>query len=389
MSESQAAFAELLATLGEVGDRFAGPEWGLTDPADVAEGLRVVMHHLGTGIETQLEDDAAHPVFRAIVTPWRKALGDNADARYHDAPVHPAGTYRVRGRTGGAVYVSFTVEAGAEGGAFPSGTVGVLNDTGFDVAPDGSFEITVGGPPRDRAWLPLAPDASRLTVRHYWEAERSPWRPPVPDLGLDIEPVDGEGDVPAAPAAPTDVTVAAAIRRMATYVRSRTLESMARPGEGDPPAFVSRLPHVFPVPVTPGAHALAAADAAYSMAPYVLGPDDALVMRVRWPECRCANVSLWNRQLQTFDYLRHPVSLNRAQAQAGPDGLVTMVIAHRDPGVPHWLSTEGRPFGLVFWRFMLPEGPIAAPTAEVVPLDAVRDAADQAPGSATTPKVDM
>jgi hypothetical protein len=171
------------------------------------------------------------------------------------------------------VYVSFTVEAGAEDGTFPSGTVGVLNDTGFDVGGDGSFEITVGGPPRDRAWLPLAPDASRLTVRHYWEAERSPWQPPVPDLGLAIELVEGTDAVPAGPAAPSDATVAAAIRRMGTYVRSRTLEIMARPGEADPPAFVSRLPHVFPAPVTPGAHALAAADAAYSMAPYLLGPD--------------------------------------------------------------------------------------------------------------------
>ncbi|MGH9262664.1 MAG: DUF1214 domain-containing protein, partial [Acidimicrobiales bacterium] len=195
MSESQAAFAELLATLGEVGDRFAGPEWGLTDPGDVAEGLRVVMHHLGTGIETQLEDDAAHPVFRAIVTPWRKALGDNADARYHDARVHPSGTYRVRGRTAGAIYVSFTVEAGAEDGAFPSGTVGVLNDTEFDTADDGTFELTLGGLPQDRGWLPLAEDASRVTVRHYWELAESPSIPPAPDLGLTIELVDG--DVPA------------------------------------------------------------------------------------------------------------------------------------------------------------------------------------------------
>jgi hypothetical protein len=369
MSESQAAFAELLATLAEVGDRFAGAEWGLTDPGDVAEGLRVIVHHLGTAIETQFEDDPAHPALRPIVTPWRKALGDNADARYHDARVHPSGTYRVRGRTGGAVYVSFTVEAGAEDGAFPSGTVGVLNDTGFDVADDGSFEITLGGPPRERGWLPLAADASRVTVRHYWEAARPPAAPPAPDLGLAIDLVDG--DVPAAPPAPTDATVAASLRRMGTYVRSRTLDTIPKPGEGDAPAFVSRVPHAFPPPVRPGAHALAAADAAYSMAPYLLGPDEALVMRARWPRCRCANVSLWNRQMQTFDYLRHPVSLNRAQAVAAGDGTVTMVLAHRDPGVDNWLSTEGRPFGLVFWRFMLPEGPIDTPSAEVVPVDSL------------------
>ena len=117
------------------------------------------------------------------------------------------------------------------------------------------------------------------------------------DLGLDIELVGGgDGDVPAAPPSPTDATVAAAIRRMGTYVRTRTLGAITRPGEGDPPAFVSREPHVFPTPVTPGAHALAAADAAYSMAPYLLGPDEALAMRAAGPTagaptCRCGTAS--------------------------------------------------------------------------------------------------
>ena len=364
--DSRAAFDELLDTLREVADRYAGEEWGLTDPVDVAEGLRVILHHLGTGIDTQFEDDPAHPVFRAIVAPWRKALGDNADARYHDAPVDPAGTYRVRGRTGGAVYVSLTVEGGAQDGHFPTGLVGVLNDTQFDVAPDGSFELTLGGPPQDRNQLALAPDAARVTLRHYWEDVDGPNRPPTADLALSIELVDGA--VPEAPPAPTDASVARSIRRMATYLRGRTLENIAKPGEGEQPAFVSRIPHEFPPPVTPGTHALAAADAAYSMSPYLLGPDEALVIRARWPECRCANVSLWNRQLQTFDYLRNPVCLNRAQTVLDDDGSFRVVIAHRDPGVPNWLATEGRPFGLVFWRFMLPEGPIDTPTAEVADI---------------------
>jgi len=103
----------------------------------------------------------------------------------------------------------------------------------------------------------------------------------------------------------------------------------------------------------------------------VLAPGEALVMTARWPECRCANVNLWNRQLQTFDYLRHPVGLNRTSAVPEPDGTVRIVVAADDPGVPNWLDTEGRSFGLVFWRFMLPEGPIDTPQAEVVPLDAL------------------
>jgi hypothetical protein len=364
MRDAKAAFEDLLATLAEVGERFAGPEWAVTSPDDEAEALAVILHHLATGFETQFVQDSAHPVFREIVTPWRKALGDNADARYHDAVVHPAGTYRVRGRTEGAVYVSFTVEAGAEGGRFPTGTVGVLNDADLDVAADGSFAFTLGGPPVEGPWLPLAGDASRITVRHYWEQQRSPLEPPIPSLGLALELLEGE--VPPAERPATEASLGAAIRRLSTYVRQRTTDTIARPGEGDPPPFVSREPHVFPPPVPPGDHALAAADAAYSMAPYLLGPSEALVIGARWPQCRCANVSLWNRQMQTFDYLRGPVWRNRANTVVGDDGWFEVVLAHEDPGVANWLSTEGRPFGLVFWRFMLPEGPIETPQARVV-----------------------
>lgn len=368
-SESRAAFDELLATLHEVATRYAGDEWMVSAPDDVAEALRAILHGLATGLETQFEDNPAHPIFREIVTPWRKMLGDNPDARYHDALVHPAGTYRVRGNTGGAVYVSFTVEAGVADGRMPERTAGVLNDSDFDVADDGSFEITIGGADRPREWLPLPEDATRITVRHYWEQVDVPARPPAPSLGLAIELIDG--DVPTTPTLPTDATVAASIRRMATFVRSRTLESIPPPGSGDPPPFVSRVPNQFVPPVPPGDHALAAADAAYSMAPYILGPDEALVMRVRWPNCRYGGVALWNRQLQTFDYLRGRVGLNRAQAVADEHGAATVVIAHRDPGVPNWLTTEGRPFGLVFWRFFLAEGPIEPITAEVVPVDSL------------------
>jgi hypothetical protein len=53
------------------------------------------------------------------------------------------------------------------------------------------------------------------------------------------------------------------------------------------------------------------------MAPYVLGPDEALVTQ-RWPS-PLRNVSLWNRHLQTYDYAP-TVSLNWAQTVVDGDG---------------------------------------------------------------------
>jgi hypothetical protein len=108
------------------------------------------------------------------------------------------------------------------------------------------------------------------------------------------------------------------------------------------------------------------------MAPFFLGPDQALVMTGRWPDCRFANVSLWNRFQQTLDYANRSVSLNRRQTHPEPDGSFRIVLAHRDPGCPNWLDTEGRAFGLVFWRYFLPAGPVETPRAEVIPFASLR-----------------
>jgi hypothetical protein len=381
VTESRAAFDALLATLAEAAERYAGTEWGLMSADDIAGGLRSVAHLLEGGLVGHFEDDPAQPVFRRIVTSTRKSMGDNADAIYYDASISSRYTYRVRGRIAGAIYVSFTLEAGGPDGGFPERTAGVLNDSQFDVDADGRFEVFLGGPPGERNWIGLPEDVIRVTTRHYWEEPRSPAAPPSPDLALSIEALDGPGPLPP----PSDASVAAGFRRVEAYVRSRSLDQpkpgeanqpafvsrsldQPKPGEANQPAFVSREPNVFPPPVPPGDHPLAAADASYSMAPYVLGPDEALVIRARWPKCRCANVTLWNRHLQTNDYAHRQVSLNRAQTELQPDGSFEVVIAHQDPGVANWIDTEGRPFAMVFWRFFLPEGPIETPQARVVPF---------------------
>jgi hypothetical protein len=366
-TESRKALRELIDLLSEVDERWASPEWRLTSEADVVGAHRALMHILEGGLGGVFESDPSRPDFRRIVSPSRKFTGDNPDAIYYDAPISGDREYIVRGNRDGAVYISLTLEVGSEGGSMPSRTGGVLNDTQFDVEADGSFEIRLGGPARDRNWLALDPEASRITTRHYYENELPAAADPRRSPALTIEVVDPGPP----PAPPDDGSVAAGIRRVAQFVRSRTL---AQPpmGEAELPAFVSIVPNRFPTPVLPGDFGLAAFDAAYSMAPYVIGPDQALVMKGRWPACRCANVSLWNRHQQTYDYTSRRVSLNRKQTLLGDDGSFTMVIAERDPGVPNWLDSEGRPFGIVFWRFMLPEGGIETPNAEVVPFDQIR-----------------
>jgi len=321
------------------------------------------MHMLEGGLVGMFEFDARRPEFRRIVTPSRKFTGDNSDAIYFDAPLSADCEYRVRGNLNGAVYFSLTVEVGTEGGAMASRTDGVLNDTMMDIDADGWFEVYLGGKPRARNWLELKPGASRVTTRHYFEDERCAAADPQREPTLTIATIGGGVTPPAA----DDASVSAGIRRVAEFVRSRTLGQPPMANREQPP-FVSLVPNSFPAPVVPGDFGLSAFDAHYSMAPYFLGPDEALVMTGRWPNCRFANVCLWNRFQQTLDYANRQVSLNRKQTRLEPDGSFRIVIAHQDPDVPNWIDTEGTPLGLVFWRYFLVEGAVETPQATVIKL---------------------
>jgi len=360
---SRVAFRELLDTLAEIDTRYLSPEYGVTEARDDADGHRMLMHLVESAVAMQFELDADHPTWRRIVTPTRKALGDNPDAVYFEAAVSPKHEYHVTGNLAGAVYTSFTVEAGATEGRYSTRTAGVINDTQIDVAPDGSFEIFFGGPPRDRNWLALPDDAAALITRHYFETPEPAAADPTLVIPLTIRTLE-----PVGPPEPWgDDSIAAGIRRVTTYLRGRTVEQPPR-GSVPLPSWVGLVPNVFPQPERPGDMAFSAFDAAYSVAPYALGPDEALVITGRWPECVFANASIWNRFLQTYDYVNRRVALNRSNTVLEPDGSWRMVLAHHDPGVPNWLDTEGRPTGQVYWRYFLPEGDIPTPQATVVPF---------------------
>jgi hypothetical protein len=365
--ESRRAMRELIALLEEIDDRYLGDEWGAPTFGDLADGYRSVANMIEGGFVLAFESDPERPFFRRIVSRTRKMLGDNPDAIYYTAPVRSDLSYRVTGNTAGSVYLSFTVEVGSAEGGYSNETAGVLRDRDFDVAGDGSFELFFGGPARERNWLALADGASELIVRCYFEEAE----PAAADVNR-IVPLTIELLEPVGPP-PTwdDERVAAGLRRAANFVRSRTL-GQPKPGERVQPSWVSETPNEFPKPELPGTFAFAATDAAYSMAPYVLGPDEALVITGRWPECVFGNVAVWTRYLQTYDYAHRPAGRNRANTTLEPDGSFRMVIAHEDPGVPNWIDTEGRPFGMVFWRFFLPEGDVETPQATVVKLADLR-----------------
>lgn len=370
-SKSREKLHELLDLLREVSDRRYGAEWGIEGIGDIADGHRNLMHILEGGLFSHFDADPERPVFRRIVSPTRKFRGDNGDAIYFDAAIRADREYVVKGNMAGAVYVSLTVEEGAGDGSYATGTAAGLHDGEYDVDSEGNFEIVLSTKHHERNWLELTPTASRITTRHYFEDEVCAAADPARHIPLSIEPTIDPGPPPAFTAEGQDERVAAGIERVMNFVRGDTLDQPPRKPE-EQPSWVSTVPNVFNKPEKPGDMAFSAMDIAYTMAPYLLGPDKALVITGRFPECKFANVCLWNRYIQSYDYNSARISLNRAQTRLEADGRYRIVIAHEDPGVPNWISTEGRPFGMVYWRFVLPTTEVETPVPEVVDLASLR-----------------
>ena len=359
--EAARALAELQQALDKLERAFASPQWQLRTPQDFAEARRVLLHALLHGIECWLEADPARPFFTLFIHQHKKLLGDNPDARYYSAVIDEQHSYRIRGNLAGATYTSFTIELGA--GTDGDGIGSTLNDTQFSADANGDYEIILSTEETKGNWMRLPPGTTSLTTRHYYERRNSINNDRLHHIPLDIENLS----VVPPRASPNDTEIAAGIRRVTTFVQGNVI-TMNR--ENSPP-WVSRIPNQFIPPAKDDTHeaiTYAARDNVYSMAPFVLGPDQALLIRGRFPKCRFANVVLFNRFLQTLNYEERSISLNREQTVLQEDGSFEMILAHRDPGRPNWLDTEGRPYGIVFWRFQLPEGDIAPLETEVISL---------------------
>jgi hypothetical protein len=360
--QSREAFHELIGLLRELDARYLGPEWNHQD--HVPEGHRYVLHSLATALHVVLEADPERPSFERSAGPTMKHTGDNADALYYVAYVRPDRGYRIRGNTAGAVYTSFSLEAGGDGHR-STGVLRVINERELGVAPDGSYELVLSRERRPGNWFELDPRVGQIQTRHYFEEPRPAAGDPGRAIPLAIEALDAPGPRPP----PDDASVAAGIRRVIHYLHDLTLGMPPFLQPGRVPSWVSTESNRFRPPERPAAGiGQGARDALYAQAPWSLAADEALVIEGRFPRCRYASVALWNHYMQSLDYSTRPVSRNRSQTRLEPDGSFRMVVAHRDPGVPNWLDTEGRATGSVFWRFFLPEEPVAPLEARVVPL---------------------
>ena len=236
------------------------------------------------------------------------------------------------------------------------------SDTGLgdlEVGEDGSFEVILGGEPRDGNWVGLPADAEFVQLREY-HADFASHRPGI----WDIERIDAP-DGPATRQGPGAVAdgFAGALswaQRYGSFHRASI-----RSGRTFPDAPNTMKP--------PATNKGGNSHIWYGFGRFALADDEALVLEFERPEAR-----LWSVQWLTDPWYENPDLLNRLtgitgeEAHVDADGRVRIVFAAHDPGLRNWLDTSGYPQGLFVTRWIWCEaGPEIV--LKVVPLSELPD----------------
>lgn len=349
-----AAWQAFCDALREAGDAILAPDFPAA-PEDRADGFR----HLAQQAVTWLTWDVGHadtrdPRFMRQNDQFTRWGGPNVDNLYKHTRVDAAGTYRIRGHMHSCEEFLLAVRIGNMHQE-QYGTLHEVTATDLGIGPGDTFDIRVGGPrpadPRE-AWIPLPDGARMIAIREYYYD----WREAEPAV-FTIERLD----VPAAPARLTPADIAAQL----DDARSQFARSIRYWNDYQHAARARGADNTF---IQPRAEPKGLKGLVYAFCFHKLGPDEALVV-----ECEAPIARYWSYQLYQLGWFEPVESIHRTggsnqrQTAVDPDGLVRVVVAHRDPGRANWLDTEGRPEGLLTFRCAWADNH-PQPRARVVPF---------------------
>lgn len=327
-----------------------------------------------------VEPRQQYPIFYSTVFqfPLHNTFGlPSPDNDFGLAFVDGRSRYRIWGQRNSVHAVTIVVYHGFWGDENTQ-AMGEYQLDDFEIAPDGSYEIIASAEDVPGNWLPIDGDSQNVAimVRHSyldWGAER---RAEMHIERLDIDTERPNLWLSEAELAHRIRTAGRLMVHMAT-MNNLLPDAVLKATDGRFNIFVDLSgPSVSKFGTFNRAH--------YGVAVFDCGPDEVVVLEVSRPG---ADAFYWNLQVgdvffQTADYVFHQTSLNSTQLTVDDDGKARLVIAPEDPGVPNWLDSMGRTFGVVVFRVYGPQT-VEQPTISTVARAELRN---HLPGS--TPTVD-
>lgn len=325
---------------------------------DLLDGYRYLAGGIIATTHAAWAAERTHPTFIQGTGPFTKMGLDNPDTLYFGARINDDREYKVTGKRGSTVDLSFQVLSGNYTNSHVPGSEIAFDDRELEIADDGSFVAWFGpGTADGRAnYFTLAPGSSQLVVREVysdWSQQRGVIR---------IERTDSIGT------APPPITAEETEKR---YARAgKALVTRVKTWLQFPQWFYLKLPvNTLTEPrLTPGGLATQYS----SVGHYELTDDQALIITVPASDAPYQGFQLGSHWYVSLDYVNHQTSLNNAQAQVDPDGMIRMVVSERNPGVTNWVETDGHPRGILQFRWQRVSRELTTadgPRVDVVALD--------------------
>lgn len=332
-------FCESLKSAGDVLRRGDTPQ----DEQTLAEGHRYLMRLLRAGFENVYElAEPARPVLSPMVGPLLQYEGVTSDARYLHAFIDGSQSYRVTGSRGEAPLVEFGVYTGKQGMHEESLLLSSLTERSLTLESDGSIVVSIGPESRPGNWIQTDESARYMMIRQY----AHDWS----DRAAGVFRIEREG----------------ADRGMAPLTLERVREALA-----DTVAFTRSASEIwagisdywsgFAVNrFVPQLDADARTDIAppsghhFSCGYFRIEPDEALLIRFdpdRHGEAAYWSLGLANYWYETIGWGAEDSQVNSRSALYEPDGSVSAVISHEDPGRSNWVDPQGHREGTLVFRW--------------------------------------
>ncbi len=342
---------------------------GVASGADAAavpfgrgEGALHVLRLMRRAIDEEIAwANTQHPYFQTQDERYAKLALGNPDNLYLVTRVDHDAVYRISGRRGTTADFTIQLYQGYPGIGRPMSASGALSLPQIETDEEGYFEVIVGGAPREKNWIPLAPDTRRILVRFTygdWATEEAG------ELGIERIGTRGTRAEPA-----PDAVVAKRIEAAARYLGDALTGYLEIVD-----AVYSGIPTNTLRPMRRLSGAAGGLESQYNASGrYRLREDQALVVTTRPSQARYQGFQIGTEWFEALDFVNQTTSLNTTQAKLSSDGLYHFVISVRDPGVANWLDASGAPTGqmLLRWQGAGELGPEHEPRVQLVDLAAV------------------